>query len=154
MLKSLKTCRSPRATRRIGLLGAISIAATLTPSAVGATPSPRIIGGNVVPASAVPWTVAILHTSQSNGYQAQFCGGSLIDQSWVLTAAHCMVGETTVGVDVGWGQSLLSNMTAVNRHAISQIVIHPSYNASASTSDVALLKLATPVPAKINSGTP
>lgn len=57
-----------------------------------------------------------------------------------------MVGESASGVDVGWGQSLLSQMTAANRHAVSKIIIHPSYNGTNDTSDVALLQLTTPVP--------
>lgn len=129
------------------LIAASTVAGALIATPADAAPSPRIIGGNVVPASSVPWTVAIMTASQSNGYQAQFCGGSLIDQSWVLTAAHCVDGTSASSIDVGWGQSLLSQMTAANRHAVSDVIVHPSYNAANSTSDVALLKLTTPVPA-------
>ena len=128
------------------LIAASAVAGAVLAAPANATPSPRIIGGNVVPASSVPWTVAIMTASQPNGYQAQFCGGSLIDQSWVLTAAHCVDGTSASAIDVGWGQSLLSQMTAANRHAVSEVIVHPSYNAANDTADIALLKLTTAVP--------
>ena len=50
----------------------------------------RIVGGTVAAVNSWPWQVMILHNS---GYQ--FCGGSLVDTYWVVTAAHCMVNETS-----------------------------------------------------------
>ncbi len=104
----------------------------------------RIIGGGPVNASTVPWAVALMHAGDPNAYNAQFCGATLIDASWILTAAHCVVNTTPSQVDATWGISDLNAVTAVNRHAVIQILVHPQYNASQSTSDVALLRLTTP----------
>lgn len=55
----------------------------------------RIVGGfNAAPNSA-PWIVSIqwgLVTPR------QHCGGSIISNDWVITAAHCLGGHTNVGV--------------------------------------------------------
>lgn len=48
----------------------------------------RIVGGIVAKPGAWPWQAAMLWAM---GYDKgkQFCGGSLVDPQWVLTAAHC-----------------------------------------------------------------
>lgn len=49
----------------------------------------RIIGGSPAAAGQFPWQVAVQFRTSAGNF---FCGGSLIDPSWVLTAAHCAVG--------------------------------------------------------------
>lgn len=123
--------------------------ATVAPAGIAtavSVPGPRIIGGTTIDAATVPWTVALLHSSTANGFDAQFCGGTLINAEWVLTAAHCVTATAPSAVNVAWGISDLNAVAAVDRHALSQIIVHPQYNATESTSDVALLRLATPVP--------
>ena len=43
----------------------------------------RITGGSTAARGQFPWQVALIIDSGS------FCGGSLISDRWVLTAAHC-----------------------------------------------------------------
>lgn len=45
----------------------------------------------------VPWQVAI----QSGGIQ--FCGGSIISDQWILTAAHCLYGQVSSSLQVRVG---------------------------------------------------
>ena len=47
---------------------------------------PDIVGGRAAVKHQFPWQVAIIPD------EIWFCGGSLISDSYVLTAAHCVVG--------------------------------------------------------------
>jgi secreted trypsin-like serine protease len=51
--------------------------------------SGRIIGGQDVNVGQFPSAAAIYVFTFTGVY---FCGGSLISQQWVLTAAHCIAG--------------------------------------------------------------
>merc|ERR1711955_67637 len=45
----------------------------------------RIVGGQTTEVNEYPWQVALV----GRGSSSVFCGGSLINDRWVLTAAHC-----------------------------------------------------------------
>ncbi|KAF4104359.1 chymotrypsin-like protease CTRL-1 [Onychostoma macrolepis] len=98
----------------------------------------KIVNGeNAVPGS-WPWQVSL---QQSNGFH--FCGGSLINQYWVVTAAHC-------GVRAGYHYVILgehdhgSNAEPIQVMNIAKAISHPYYNGNTFNNDVTLLKLSSP----------
>ena len=109
--------------------------------------SPKIVGGSVAQVGAWPWQVALLVNGLSP-FNGQFCGGSLITDEWVITAAHCMfvdgVLEQPADIDVQAGIHTLSS-NAGQRRDLSSIVVHPSYDPGTFNFDIALVKLSSPV---------
>ncbi|WP_052700808.1 trypsin-like serine protease [Methylocucumis oryzae] len=104
---------------------------------------PPIVGGQVAKAGDWPWMVALV-TKGLDNYSGQFCGGSLIKTNWVITAAHCLIGESTSTFQVLTGVTDLKNDTG-KRYSVKRIIRHPSYNKRTENNDLALIQLTTKV---------
>ncbi len=105
----------------------------------------RIIGGTAVPDGKYKFVAALLNVNfGSTEFQQQFCGGALIDRDSVLTAAHCVEGESASALRVTVGKTVLDSNQGQKR-AVSSIFIHPKWNNSTSAHDAAVLKLKSSV---------
>ncbi len=68
------------------------------------------------------------------------CTGTVIDPSWVLTAAHCFSDGTPLqGVTIGLGGDSLDGFTEVL--GAERLLVHPDYQPPGFTADVALIEL-------------
>ncbi|XP_028835413.1 chymotrypsin-like protease CTRL-1 [Denticeps clupeoides] len=98
----------------------------------------RIVNGENAISGSWPWQVSL---QQSNGFH--FCGGSLINQYWVVTAAHCRVMAGQHFVVLG-EHDRGSNVEPVQVLRIARAITHPYYNAQNFNNDITLLRLSTP----------
>merc|ERR1712080_165185 len=89
----------------------------------------------------------------SNGGSTPWCGGSVISDLWVLSAAHCTVGSRPGGLQVLLGEHnyLTSGETTTVRMDIAKIINHPKYNGAITNFDFSLLKLASKIDFASNS---
>nr|XP_031825821.1 trypsin-2-like [Nomia melanderi] len=105
----------------------------------------RIVNGTKAALRQFPYQVSLRRSYNSR----HFCGGSLIDEYYVLTAAHCVFlnGEPILPwtVMVVAGEIQLNQQTpAGQRRGVEEIYVHPRFNQSTLQNDVALLYLKVP----------
>ncbi len=106
----------------------------------------KILGGREARITDWPWTVALVHGSMADAFRGQFCGGSLIAERWVVTAAHCLTDKAG-NLKYGPGDvHVINGRTDLNtgegdRIAVSGYIVHPLYNPDTDDNDVALLHL-------------
>ncbi|CAH2324622.1 chymotrypsin A-like [Pelobates cultripes] len=97
----------------------------------------RIVNGEEAIPGSWPWQVSL---QDRTGFH--FCGGSLISENWVVTAAHCGV-KTTDRVVLGEFDQR-SSAESVQVKTIAKVFRHPQYSSYTIKNDVTLIKLASP----------
>merc|ERR550519_1863289 len=100
----------------------------------------RIVGGEEAADGEFPWQVSLRSIGALGA--THFCGGSIIDKDWIMTAAHCCAGQLPLTMHVVAGGIKLNNFENEEEpRNVADIIGHPNYSASTITNDVCLLKL-------------
>lgn len=103
----------------------------------------RIVGGNEVIPGEIPWQVVFMNKVT----KLAFCGGSLLNKEWIITAAHCVEGKIGTFIIRAGEHDITKNEGKESDHYIAEYHIHPRYSSQRNlyNHDIALLKLKTPV---------
>ncbi len=136
------TASNPTATNRRGLLvtgmagglGAVVMSATLL---IGGGSAGAIVNGTAATIIDSPWQVSL---QDDDGY---FCGGSILDATTIVTAAHCVEDGDGAGTFVRAGVADSRDRSGQDIDAVS-ITSHPDYERT-GVGDIAIVKLAEPL---------
>ncbi|XP_071530783.1 uncharacterized protein [Panulirus ornatus] len=102
----------------------------------------RIVGGSDAAFGTHPWQVAVIKESFLSKRIA--CGGALLNEYWVVTAAHCIYSTpiSNMKVRVGeWNVRKQNERLPHEDYEVSRKEVHPKYQAADFQNDVGLLKV-------------
>ena len=129
---------------------------SITPGLKSCGNGNRIVGGGNAQANSWPWIVFLRFELFHDGrlIDGGFCGGTIIENGWILTAAHCCQGMAKVFMSFGQHdrendqEAGEFNLTIEPADFSSHVFIHDSYtdhsDGSGNNFDVCLLKATVP----------
>ncbi|XP_006878212.1 PREDICTED: cationic trypsin-3-like, partial [Chrysochloris asiatica] len=94
----------------------------------------KIVGGYTCRENSAPYQVSL-----NAGYH--FCGGSLINDQWVVSAAHCYKSRIQVRLGEHNIEVLEGNEQFIDS---AKVIRHPKYNSATIDNDIMLIKLNAP----------
>ncbi|XP_030843483.1 transmembrane protease serine 9 [Strongylocentrotus purpuratus] len=97
-----------------------------------------IVGGQPAEPNSWPWMTEVI---KNNGH---YCGATLIDNQWVVSAAHCFESSPNLNnyqFSTGGHQSADTGESTRQTFRAQKIIRHEGYSALSSSNDIALIKL-------------
>merc|ERR1711981_164594 len=106
-------------------------------AAASAAPQHTIVGGEDAADGEFPWQVQLRSSDSS---RSLFCGGSVVNEEYVLTAAHCCSGlPRGVHVVAGGIKRIEDDEGEEQFSDVSQIIKHEDYDHQNQENDICLL---------------
>jgi len=97
-----------------------------------------VVGGIKAVRGSLPWQVSV-----QMYYGFHFCGGTIIDKKWILSAAHCFSDGADGVVIVAGEHNLGKSEGSEQKIQVKNAFVHPEYNDRTTENDIALIKLAS-----------
>ncbi len=114
---------------------------------------PRIIGGSKAEAGSAPGIVALVRVGDAyqSVFQRQYCAGTLLSDTWVLTAAHCVTFDGSAetldpSAITVVGEAIDLDDPTLHETPVSGFYVYPDYKGNERFyHDIALIELAEPI---------
>ncbi|XP_027012330.1 coagulation factor X isoform X2 [Tachysurus fulvidraco] len=99
----------------------------------------RIVNGEDCPPGECPWQALLINEDKIG-----FCGGTILNEYFILSAAHCMKLSRSITVILGETYTRSwEGREAV--HEVEQVLVHANYKPDTFHNDIALIKLVKPI---------
>ncbi|XP_043928575.1 coagulation factor X [Protopterus annectens] len=95
----------------------------------------RIVGGTVCPIGECPWQAVLVDPENQ-----AFCGGTILNSKFILTAAHCMNQTKSFKVIVG-DNDRDKKEASESEHNVEQVILHQNFLLKTYDNDIAVVKL-------------
>ena len=102
-------------------------------------PQLTIVGGEDAEDGEFPWQVQLRFSDNSHSL---YCGGSILNEEWVVTAAHCCSGthdKYHIHVVAGGILRIEDDEGEEQFSDVSEIIIHEDYDSRHQENDICLL---------------
>ncbi|XP_062303318.1 coagulation factor X [Osmerus eperlanus] len=99
----------------------------------------RIVNGEECPPGQCPWQALLI-----NHDDIGFCGGTILNEYFILTAAHCMNQTRSFYVVLGEFDTKVKEGHEA-KHFVDQVLVHRNYISETFHNDISLIKLQKPI---------
>jgi len=108
--------------------------------------SGRITGGEDALPGEFPWQIS-LQVTPAVGARYQTCGGTILDATHIVCAAHCVVGQSLSSLEVVAGAHNIKDTSesTQQRLRVKRLVYHPNYNGNTIQNDASIITLLEPI---------
>ncbi|HEY3708934.1 MAG TPA: serine protease [Amycolatopsis sp.] len=124
---------SRKSRLRVSVLTGTVFAAGMLVATTAVAPAGAIVGGEKASLASYPYTVFL-----EDDHGTQYCGGTIIGRSAIVTAAHCAAAVDAAKVRVIAGREDRRDETGVSL-AVSRVWRHPRFTAAGKGDDVAVM---------------
>lgn len=108
---------------------------------ITSTDANKIVGGQIN-VEVAPYQISLQGFNYNNGKFIHFCGGSILTEKHIITAAHCLSGWPIENITVVVGTSTWD--VGGVRHSVEKYEIHDKYE-MLETSDIGIITLVEPL---------
>ena len=114
--------------------------------------APLVVGGAPISIQAAPWQVLLVDYDPDYWWPrigqnySSYCGGSIIHERWIVTAAHCVDDPYYwQWLQVASGVTMQAGISDGHFTAVENVIVHENWIPATSENDIALLELAEPL---------